>query len=149
MEMNISNRFAVSLALSFGDKSVNCESICLYLIRYVKASYDVLDITHVSVVMVMFVRMFFVIVIMMVIMLMFVSVLVLLMVMVMLVMVVMCLMFMDMFMVVIVLMRMFVIVMIMHVFIFFDTVDRYMRVGAFDAALDALFEFIRDIGNAQ
>ena len=145
MEMNISNRFAVSLALSFGDKSVNCESICLYLIRYVKASYDVLDITHVSVVMVMFVRMFFVIVIMMVIMLMFVSVLVLLMVMVMLVMVVMCLMFM----VVIVLMRMFVIVMIMHVFIFFDTVDRYMRVGAFDAALDALFEFIRDIGNAQ
>ena len=39
--------------------------------------------------------------------------------------------------------------MIMHVFIFFDTVDSDASVGAFDTALDALFEFICDIGNAQ
>ena len=76
-------------------------------------------------------RMFFVIVIMMMVMLM--SVLVL-------------------FMVMVVFMLVFVVVLVgmfMHVLIFFNTMDRNVCVGAFDTALDALFEFICDIGNAN
>lgn len=54
-------------------------------------------------------------------------------------------------MVMIVLMSMFVIVvmMIMHVFIFFDTIYSDVCMRAFDTALDALFELICNIGNAQ
>ena len=55
VEMNVSNGLSVSLALSFGDQAVNSEGILLNLVRNVKAADDVLDITHVSVVMVMFV----------------------------------------------------------------------------------------------
>lgn len=56
-------------------------------------------------------------------------------------------------MVMIVLMSMFVIVvmmfMLVHVLIFFDTIYSNVRMGAFDAALDALFELICNTGNAQ
>ena len=90
--------------------------------------------------MVVFVRM--PVVIMMMLMSMRMSVLVFLMVvvvfMLVFVMVLVNLMFMGVF------VRMF-----MHVLIFFDTMDSNVRVGAFDAALDALFEFICDIRNAK
>lgn len=83
--------------------------------------------------MMMFVGMFFVLVlvIMMMLMSMRMSVLVL-------------------FMMMVVFMIMFVFVMMfMHVFIFFNTINCNVRVGAFDTALDALFEFICDIRNAN
>ena len=59
--------------------------------------------------------------------------------------------------IVFVLMRMFVIVvimrmfmaMLMHVLVFFNTIYNDMRMCAFDAALDALFEVICDTGNTQ
>ena len=52
--------------------------------------------------------------------------------------------------IVFVLMRMFVVMfMLVHVLIFFNTVYDDMRMCAFDAALDALFEVICDTGNAQ
>ena len=73
--------------------------------------------------MVVFVRMFFVLMIVMVIMLMIVFVMVLV--------------------------NLMLVSVFMHVFIFFDTMDSNVRVGAFDTALDALFEFICNIGNAQ
>jgi hypothetical protein len=88
--------------------------------------------------MVVFVRMPVVIVIM--VMLMFVSVVVFLMVMVVPV-------FMLVF--VVVLVNLMFVRMFMHVFIFFNTVDCNVCVCAFDAALDALFEFICDIRNAN
>lgn len=52
------------------------------------------------------------------------------------------------------LMRMFVVIvimvmMLMHVLIFFDTVYDDMRMRAFDAALDALFELIGNTGNTN
>ena len=48
------------------------------------------------------------------------------------------------------LMRMFVVMaMLMHVLVFFNTIYNDMRMCAFDAALDALFEVICDTGNAQ
>ena len=92
--------------------------------------------------MVMFVRMPVVIVIMVmfVLMSMRMSVLVLLMVMVVPV-------FMLVF--VVVLVNLMFVRMFMHVFIFFNTVNCNVRVCAFDAALDALFEFICDIRNAK
>ena len=73
--------------------------------------------------MVVFVRMFFVLMIVMVIMLMIVFVMVLV--------------------------NLMLVSVFMHVFIFFDTMDSNVRVGAFDTALDALFEFICDIRNAN
>ena len=59
--------------------------------------------------------------------------------------------FVGMFMVVLMRMIMvFVLVMmLMHVLIFFNTIDNNMRMCAFDAALDALFEMICDTGNAN
>lgn len=52
--------------------------------------------------------------------------------------------------IVFVLMRMFVVMfMLVHVLIFFNTVYDDMRMCAFDAALDALFEVICDTGNTQ
>lgn len=48
-----------------------------------------------------------------------------------------------------VLVMMLFMVMFMHVFIFFNTMNCNVRVGAFDTALDALFEFICDIRNAN
>ena len=50
---------------------------------------------------------------------------------------------------VVVLMNLMFVRMFMHVFIFFNTMNRNVRVCAFDAALDALFEFICDIRNAN
>jgi hypothetical protein len=90
--------------------------------------------------MMLFVGMFFVLVLVIVIMIMVMlmsmrmSVLVLFMMMVVPVIMLVNLMFVRMF---------------MHVFIFFNTMDCYMCVCAFDAALDALFEFICDIRNAN
>ena len=53
------------------------------------------------------------------------------------------------FMVVLVFMRMLVIPVLMHVLIFFNAIYNYVRMRAFDTALDALFETICDIGNAN
>ena len=50
---------------------------------------------------------------------------------------------------VVVLVNLMFVRMFMHVFIFFNTMNCNVRVGAFDTALDALFEFICNIGNAQ
>ena len=90
--------------------------------------------------MMMFVGMFFVLVlvIMMMLMSMRMSVLVLFMMMVV---------FMLVF--VVVLVNLMFVRMFMHVFIFFNTMNCNVRVGAFDTALDALFEFICDIRNAN
>ena len=60
------------LALSFGDQTVNSEGILLNLVRNVKAADDVLDITHVGVMMVMV----FALVIMMIVSMFFMSMLV-------------------------------------------------------------------------
>ena len=123
MEMYARNGLAVSLALSLCDETVYCESIRLNFVRYVKSANYVLYITHVSVVMVVF----FVLVLMMmvvIVMLVFMSVCVLL-------------------------VMMLFMVMVMHVLIFFDTMNCNVCVGAFDTALDALFEFICDIRNAK
>ena len=50
---------------------------------------------------------------------------------------------------VVVLVNLMFVFMFMHVFIFFHTMNNDMRVCAFDTALDALFEFICDIRNAN
>ena len=69
-------------------------------------------------------------------------------VMVMLVIMCMHVLFVSMLMVVIMFVRMLMI-MFMYVLVFFDTVNNYMRMCAFDTALDALFETICDTGNAN
>ena len=48
-----------------------------------------------------------------------------------------------------VLVMMLFMVMVMHVLIFFDTMNCNVRVGAFDTALNALFELIGDIRNSE
>ena len=90
--------------------------------------------------MVVFVRMPVVIVIMIMVMLMSMRMSVLVFIMVMVV-------FMLVF--VVVLVSLMFMSVFMHVLIFFNTMDRTVCMGAFDAALDALFEFICDIRNAN
>ena len=50
---------------------------------------------------------------------------------------------------VVVLVNLMLVSVFMHVFIFFNTMDCNVCVGAFDTALDALFELICDIRNAK
>ena len=57
--------------------------------------------------------------------------------------------FVFMLVIVVVLVNLMFVHMFMHVFIFFNTMNCNVRVGAFDTALDALFEFICDIRNAN
>ena len=92
--------------------------------------------------MVVFVRMPVVIVIMMMVMIMSMRMSVLVFFMVMVVPVIMLV-------IVVVLVNLMFVGMFMHVFIFFNTMNCNVCVGAFDTALDALFEFICDIRNAK
>ena len=133
--MNVSNGLAVSFALSLSNEAVNSKCVSLDLIRYVKSVNDVLNITHVSVMMIV---VFFVlmIVVMVVLMLMFVGMLVFMRMR-------MCMLLVNMLVMVLFMM------MLMHVLIFFNTVNRNMCVGAFDTAFDALFEVIGDSRNAK